>query len=703
MLSLGDIKKNMNKLTIIAVFFGLAFAASAQAADVSVSLRYQDTLLLDEVSFELPSPGTLTVTDTKGEDRSLNAQSVLGILAAIDSTDTSFEISKIQYFASYSSLYLQCITGTSMGSEQCDNWLYVVNGADPGIGMDAKVLTGGEQVYIYFGPSHQVLLSTAKISKGTSFQATTQKYQYQDNTWGALTGVTVGFTQSNPENSFSPIEVLLKSVDEVGRVSLNLDIPVGDYNVGIKEDYYFPSTQLTVVELTSSVQSGGGGGGGAPAVVHQNLDVEKAMQFLIANQNEDGSFSSATFLNDWAAVAFGAYGKESPAREKLEEWMVNNPIPQGSLLTDYERRAMALMSLGINPFDGTSVNYIMSILQEFDGEQFGNPNLVNDDIFAAIVLKKAGYDEGDAPLLQTLSSIYSWQQENGSFGSVDLTAAAIQMLSLLSSTAERDEALERAGEYLLSRKESSGGFSNAYSTSWALQAILALGDSWEIDSRTSEHFLALLQNTDGGLLMGESVENRIWSTAYAIPARLQKTWGDVLGDYENPAAVIITTSWTPNTDIGEDAVAIDIPQETISSSDSTGDLEVIEAEILAIAQRVEELRPQVTRLYTAHLAQVEQERILASAKEPVSELTQLSLVKDSSAILNSQATVSKRDEGKLTAEVASPVEKFIRSGTGQAVLALGAGIILFLVLGGAKAIGSLVRPKNTAIEAWKPE
>ena len=112
MLSFGNIKRNMNKFTILAVFFGLAFAVSVQAADVSISLRYQDAIVLDQVSLELPASGTVAIKDSEGNERLVNAQSVLGILVALDSINASFELSKMQYFTAFNSLYLQCITGT---------------------------------------------------------------------------------------------------------------------------------------------------------------------------------------------------------------------------------------------------------------------------------------------------------------------------------------------------------------------------------------------------------------------------------------------------------------------------------------------------------------------------------------------------------------------------------------------------------------
>jgi len=453
-----------------------------------------------------------------------------------------------------------------------------------------------------------------------------------------------------------------------------------------------------------------GGGPVTKDIYPRRLDVEGAVVFLAEHQQKDGSFGHPLFT-DWAAVALGAYQGDSAsgfyAREKLKEWIVKNPISPGSLLTDYERRAMALMSLGIDPFDGTNVNYITAILKEFDGTQFGSSDILNDDIFAAIVLKKAGYEENVTPLLETLPFILSWQKESGSFGSVDLTSAVIQMLTQFSSSNKRDEALERAREYVLSKQESSGGFQNTYSTSWALQAIAALnedGDSWEIDHRTPEHFLALSQDVDGGLLKEESMENRIWATAYAIPAGLQKTWSDILGDYKNPATATITSFWTSSADAKEAALVVvplvnDALKEAVFSGEAIANLEVIETEILAIAKRVEELRSQVALVYTAYLAQLEQTQDKVLVQQSDDKVAQLSVFEDESLTLESGTIMLTQKAGsEFTAEAASSLslQSFFRSSTGQAALALGVGIILFFVLGGGGAILSLVRrPKAT--------
>jgi len=695
-------KKNMNKLTILVVFFGLAFAASVQAGNVSVSLRYQDALVLDAVSFELPLPGTVTITDSEGEERSVNAQSVFGVLVLLDEADASFELSKMQYFIAFDSLYLQCITITLLGSEQCDNWLYAVNGTSPGVGMDAFILTGGEQVYVYFGPSHQVILSTTSLSVGESLIATAQDYQYQDDTWAPLPGVTIGFTQPDLENPFSPIEVLLQAVDEQGQISLNLDIPLGEYNVGIKEDFYFPSVQLTVVAPPPTSQSGGG----LPEPVHQNLDGERAMQFLRSNQNEDGSFGSGTLFTDWVAVAFGAYGEESLSKEKVKDYLLQDPNP-GSFLTDYERRAMALMSLGINPYFGTKTNYIQKISDSFDGRQFGNPNLVNDDIFALLVLFRAGYEASENIIAKTVTFILSYQQENGSFVGVDMTAAAVQALALVSQEQGVSDSLLNAKEYLKDQQENSGGFKNVYSTSWAMQAIAALGESktsFAGNKNTPGDYLYSQQAEDGGVEESDTnMDNRIWATSYAIPAVLSKTWGDILQDFEKPALQPVAQSMQEELiqeEIATLKASIDVLSQHIAFlTETIRKLEVIEQEVSRIAEEVEVLKPQVATLYGAYLAEREQPQDRGLAQEKAQdEIAQFSVLKDGTIIL-SQEPLSQERQGdeQFTAEVASPTQNFFASGTGQAALTFGVGIILFLALGGWKVVLSLVRRERTVV------
>ncbi len=350
----------------------------------------------------------------------------------------------------------------------------------------------------------------------------------------------------------------------------------------------------------------------------RRVAVEDAVSFLVANQKDDGSFGH-TLFTDWVALALGAYQGNSAsafyAKNELAQWMRENPIPGGSSLTDFERRAMALMSLGINPYTGTSVDYVQAILNGFDGQQFGSVNLVNDDIFALLVLLKAGYQENEEPVASALQFILGSQRENGSFGDVDMTAAAIQLLDLVSSAKERNDAVGKAKEYLEGKQESTGGFGNAYSTSWVLQAISAMqenGDSWVIDDRTPEHFLALLQALDGGLLSAESKENRLWATAYAIPAAIGKSWGSILSTFGKPSIVphLETESLSTVENIKQQIAVLQGEVAVLQR------LEYIQGELDRIALEVKAVSIRVIAFQVQQLAQLPQVSPVAQIQEP---------------------------------------------------------------------------------------
>ena len=355
------------------------------------------------------------------------------------------------------------------------------------------------------------------------------------------------------------------------------------------------------------------------------LRVEDAISFLVANQKDDGSFGSP-LLTDWVAVALGAYKGNNAsvfyARNKLVEWMEDNSISEGAL-TDFERRAMALMALGINPYTGTSINYIQAILDRFDGEQFGDANLVNDDIFALLVLLKAGYQENEEPVASALQFVLGSQRENGSWGDADMSAAAIQMLDLVLPVKERDEAIAKATAYLEEKQESTGGFGNVYSTSWVLQAIAATqgnGDSWIIDNRTPEHFLALRQALDGGLLQLESKENRIWATSYAIPAVLGQSWGSVLYQFEKPAQVQAQTL-APSLVEVDGKVLEGIGQEVarITKEVATLNAEVLAFTTLARMEKALERIALETKAVQIGIVQLKIQQIAKGAEQPAAE------------------------------------------------------------------------------------
>ena len=310
-----------------------------------------------------------------------------------------------------------------------------------------------------------------------------------------------------------------------------------------------PAATGTAASSTEQVQAsapavsvgGGGGGGGSIAVVHRAIDTEKAVQFLLARQLPDGSFG-APLHTDWSALALAAAAHGLSAGRTAE--YLRSAHDALASATDYERRAMALMALGIDPYAGTQTNYIEKIAGYFDGAQIGDAGLVNDDIFALFPLIRAGYSPEDVVIQKSVSFILSRQKENGSWEeSVDLTAAGIQALALVPATGGVSEAQAKARAYLAARQLPNGGFGGSFSTSWALQAIAALHEQsadWLNGGNNPQDHLYTLQNADGGMEnLSADQHTRIWATAYAIPAGLNKPWGDILVPFAKPSALSV--------------------------------------------------------------------------------------------------------------------------------------------------------------------
>lgn len=364
-------------------------------------------------------------------------------------------------------------------------------------------------------------MNTISVTKGTSFTVTAESYNYADNTWSALSGVTIGVTVPNPSDPWTPTVATTQAVDMEGKATITL-ADAGEYSVGIAEDFYFPSYALTVTE-PAPVQGGGGGGSVPPSV----FSTDRALSYLYSVQNPDGSFGSDLYT-DWTAIAYAAGGVSGNPKSSLLAYL-SSRAQVSSLLTDNERRSMALLALGENPYAFHGTNYIAQVISSFDGTQFGDASLVNDDIFALLPLSASGYLASDEMIAKDIQFLVSKQRPDGSWeGSIDLTAAAIQALRSYNTA---PEAVEKATLYLQNSQQAEGGFDSVYSTSWAMQA----GASWNKNGKTPTDYLATMQASDGAAISGnESLNNRVWATSYAIPAILGKSWSAIMHSVPKP-------------------------------------------------------------------------------------------------------------------------------------------------------------------------
>lgn len=284
--------------------------------------------------------------------------------------------------------------------------------------------------------------------------------------------------------------------------------------------------------------------GGGIETVKPEFDVSKAIIFLRKHMTVDGALPNPV-LTDWAAFAFASHNVGDGYAALREYQLTNHPSMQS--VTDYERHAMALLALNIDPYSGTSVDYITPIVSAFDGLQFGDYALVNDDIFAIFPLLHAGYGKDDEMIQKAKTFIVSKQRPNGSWeDSVDLTAAALQALWLFGRTPELDVVLNKAELYLHDQQKDDGSFGNSFSTGWALQGIASIDAAhftWTKSLyNTPRYYFATVQQSDGGVDPNTTeMHARIWTTAYAVPGIKGRTWDSLMSSFPRPVPKIDTS------------------------------------------------------------------------------------------------------------------------------------------------------------------
>ncbi len=409
-------------------------------------------------------------------------------------------------------------------------------------GLDGHTLTPNETLVITYNTS-PLTLTSSTMTPEVGATTTLNAFYFDSNLWTLATATdsvlningtdvatsTTGLFDFSPSTT-TPYSLFVHKAGSVSSESIILSP--------------FLREATTTATTTPDNNTGGGGGGGG--VTHNKINVVNAINFLVSKQHANGSYG-ADLYSDWVAIAFGSYNGSNSAKENLKDYITTNRPTENALLTDYERRAMALQALGVNPYNGTNFNYISKIIDSFDGTQFGDPILFNDDVFALIPLLHAGYTSTDQIIKTDVAFILSKQESNGSWDSVDLTSATIQALSLVSDLPNVSDAINHGKSYLRTRQQNDGGFGNSPATSWAVTALSALNpqedidNGWMMNNKNPHDYLASLQESDGGI-ESTSTDNdsRVWATAYSIPTGMGLSWNGVLKNFSKP--ILVTSS-----------------------------------------------------------------------------------------------------------------------------------------------------------------
>lgn len=496
---------------------------------VTLHIRVDDSLIY-EGSIEVVANSSIDIEDSAHIVHAIASDTVLALLKSVDDISDTFALSDVAFYPSFNAFLINCIQ-IGVDDNKCYNWQFAVNGEYPFVGMDAYTLSDGDDVYVYFGAQKRLAFGVAQATTSVPFDVRAEKYDFNNNLWIPLVGVTIGRTIPDPQNPYSPIELATSTVSSDGVATFVVDM-AGMYDFGIKDDYYYPLYSIIVASSSISLSDvqNNTSGGSSHKESPKSPDIEKMFSFLDANQLPDGSFG-ADLYTDWVALAYGSTSGHSAAKDRLKQFLKTDVL-DGSTATDYERRAMAMMAMGLDPYNDGATNYIEKIVSAFDGTQFGSKGLYNDDIFAIIALRTAGYSR-DSILIQSAKEyIISKQKNDGSFESVDITAAAIQALALAGDNVH----ISNARSYITGIQGSNGGFGNSFATSWVMQSLSLIGESLTI-THTSNisplEYLYNLQQLDGGIeLVGVDNSTRVWATAYAILGAQGLEWDSVMTSFE---------------------------------------------------------------------------------------------------------------------------------------------------------------------------
>ncbi len=270
----------------------------------------------------------------------------------------------------------------------------------------------------------------------------------------------------------------------------------------------------------------------------------REIAYLASAQNADGGFGAAPGVHSselysaWAAIGLAAAGRRPATLARGGHTVLDALLGEASSLSgpgDLERTILALHACGASTRSLPGGDPVTRLLasRASDGSF---DHLSNLTAFGVLALRAAGYGPRSAPVASAARWLARQQDADGGFGfatrgagsDVDDTAAVVQALAV--AAPRRPAALRHALTYLRGVQnldggypEEAGGASNAQSTAWAVQGLLAAGqDPERVHRAGSASPLAYLRSLvlpDGSVRYSRSGEQTpVWVTAQAMTA-----------------------------------------------------------------------------------------------------------------------------------------------------------------------------------------
>jgi energy-coupling factor transport system substrate-specific component len=267
-----------------------------------------------------------------------------------------------------------------------------------------------------------------------------------------------------------------------------------------------------------------------------------AAGYLLAAQNSDGGFGatrgqpSSPLFSGWAALALAAVGRNPSAIARggvslLQYVGASSPSDPGSV----ERTILVLSAAGRSARSVAGRDLVAQLRRDIEANGSVNDQ-VNLTSFAALALRSAAL----VPPPRTIAWLVRQEDRDGGFNfagagatsDVDDTGAALEALAGGGPTVAG--ARRRAIAFLRVQQDRDGGFpatpgagSNAQSTAWAIQGLLAAGvepDSLHRGGAPSPlRYLGSLVAPDGHVRYSRSSDQTpVWVTAQALMALARK-------------------------------------------------------------------------------------------------------------------------------------------------------------------------------------
>lgn len=272
-------------------------------------------------------------------------------------------------------------------------------------------------------------------------------------------------------------------------------------------------------------------------------DTSREVSYLEGAQNADGGFGgekgrrSSELFSAWAAIGLASAGRDPLALVQGGHTVLSSIEGEASTLQgagDLERTILALRACGVSTHRLPGGDPVARLLR-FRSPDGSFGRLVNLTAFAILALRASGESAGDPVVRGAARWLAHQQNPDGGFGyaargassDVDDTGAALQ--GVVSASVPDGPVVSQAVAFLARAQSSDGGYpqerggeSNAQSTAWAVQGLLAAGrdpGSFERHGRSPLDYLNGLVAGDGSVRYSSAgAQTPVWVTAEALAA-----------------------------------------------------------------------------------------------------------------------------------------------------------------------------------------